>query len=82
MPSTVSPPATMGEALAQLDAALRFLDEAGFAQLPPEEQGQVLLAFDEPEPLTAATRALILGVAAAPAGGRHRVPTPPVPPRR
>ena len=36
MPSTVSPPATMGEALAQLDAALRFLDEAGFAQLPPE----------------------------------------------
>ena len=82
MSSTVSPPVTMDEALALLNAALRYLDETDFSRLPAEEQARLLPGSEDLGPLTAATRASILGAAAArPAGGRHRVPAPPAPPR-
>jgi len=83
MPDTVIPPATADQALAMVDAALRYLDEIDLTQLPPEEQGQVLLAFEELEPLTAAARASFLAaVAARSARGRHRSPPPPGPAQR
>jgi hypothetical protein len=83
MPGTVTPPVTADEAIAMLDAALRYLDEVDFTQLSLEEQVQVLLTFEELRPLTAATRANIGEAAAArPAGGRHRVSAPPGPPQR
>jgi hypothetical protein len=77
MPGTVSAPITADEALAMADAALRYLDEIDFTQLPREEQAQILLAFEELEPLTAATRASFLAaVAASSPSGRHRAPKP------
>jgi hypothetical protein len=83
MPGTVTPPVTADEAIAMLDAALRYLDEIDFTKLPLEEQAKVLLTFGELEPLTAAARATIGQAAAArPAGGRHRVSAPPGPPQR
>jgi hypothetical protein len=79
MASTVSAPLTADEALAMVDAALRYLDEIDFTQLPLAEQIQILQAFEELKPLTAAAYDNIMGAAPAarPAAGRHRAPAPP-----
>jgi hypothetical protein len=47
MPGTVTPPVTADEAIAMLNAALRYLDEIDFTKLPLGEQAQVLLTSGE-----------------------------------